>query len=371
MSRPSFHYALGIVTLTFSASCATAQPIRLGWAHDPADVERTTPFLSNPKTPKPRVALVTGLDATSIGKGVQVAWTPEPADLTEMLKRSKCIARGVIGKSGSTELVLLYPRDFALNDLGGVAKEIVSATKPKDGRITLVLFKPGDSGPSVKEFREPGDLSAAFVDAVPKEGHACRYLVFEQMVMLFISPAEADKMRKEAVAVFVDKYQTRVKDLRNAADREAVKAATQKLTELTSAFFRDLHKHVLFNDRTQAYEALWAHQLHPALVVDPQDMKLLTQLEQFAPNISGSQDKKNCTVEVFTQPDGGATFRYAKAADAAQNRFKDHPKPTMDTFEVERAHYVFQTFRDDKKTGEKEGVDCTKERQVVIVKEKN
>jgi len=255
------------------------------------------------------------------------------------------------------------------NERETVIKHLVSSAKPKDETLSLVLVKPGEPAATVRNVKQAGDLSGLLAEAIPKEGAPCRYAAFEQTVVLFLAPQEAEKKRSHAVAAFSDGYKAWVRDLKEADQKAGANAAAKKIASNTAEFFVLLNRQNLLDDRTQSYEALWTYGIAPAITADAKDATAALQLEQFGTNFVAAQNKDKCTVTVSTMPKPGATIHYAKAADAQRHVFTPHSLPTINTFEVERATYSFRVLRGGTQTGGVDGIKCTDPTQLVVIDE--
>ena len=115
MPRNVFALFACLCVLGFASPNAVGQSPRLAWANDFARLESGLSFMkSSPDTI--RVVLRTGLDPKSFErKDVTTSWMVAKTELPEMLKRNRCLARGLAGKNDGTEVIIVYPRDFPIS----------------------------------------------------------------------------------------------------------------------------------------------------------------------------------------------------------------------------------------------------------------
>lgn len=365
-----------IATAVFAlADPATAQTRRLGWAQTFDGDEKPAPFrwAGGKKEPVPHVTLMPGLGKiTSDAYSVPTSWSVPERELPALLRRYKCSVRGFVDpkRPGETVAIGLYPRDFSPQDRDKVIQHVVGVARPAERAFYLVVATPErERGLQVRQFRDSRQLETALYEAIPKEGPTSRLVVFQETGVLYISPPEAQRVRRQTVTRFVESYESQIKELKSADSAEAARAIANKLSKETGAFFLSLNRQNLTNDRTQAYEVLWNYEVRPFIVASPFEKENQEELGRFGARLKDSIDDGKCTVEVSSLPEPGATIQYAKAADADRGAFTEHAKPTSDTFEVERAKYVFQALRNKKKTGESGSIDCTVPHKTIFIQE--
>jgi len=302
-------------------------------------------------------------------------WMVEEKELPKVFQLSQSSVRGLTNKEGATEFVLLYPQDFSPKDREQVVERIRRGVQRGEGGFIFSVVK-GNKTPeiSVQRFSELKDLTASVSAAIPNDRPRCRYVAFQQTVILYVPPPNADEERMAAASRFGKNSTERVKELKAAGDDTTARGIAGAIIKDTDGFFTAMSSQNLFTERMQSYDVLWQYQLKRSLMDSPRAKEIISTLDSFGENLLASTDPKvngtKCTVEVISKPDFGATIKYAKEVDAKRGVFKVHSRPTMDTFEIERAKYHFQTHRGMKLTGEKGPIDCLGERQSVVIEEK-
>jgi len=137
--------------------------------------------------------------------------------------------------------------------------------------------------------------------------------------------------------------------------------------------FMDLHARGELNKKDATYEYYWETVLKPlackAYAGDASaEDRFLARFARFAHHVCLAAANTDCTVTITTSRGNGATIRYAKVPDADEDRFYTLAEPTMTITELERASYVFQSWRGATKTGEG-CYDCTGEAVSIEIQE--
>ena len=177
--------------------------------------------------------------------------------------------------------------------------------------------------------------------------------------------------RKEIVTNHLKLLELALEEVWGAETLKAEHVETIKRIYPTTVkeMFSDLKKNDLIDEKMTSYQEYWKKLEDSPLFTRPASPKALAALlTSFSKNVTLAAAGDRCTVSVSASKGNGAVVKYVKAVDAADGSLKELGISTTQA-ELEKAEYVFVTFRSGKETGRTSKKDCTGSKQIVEIPE--
>jgi hypothetical protein len=138
---------------------------------------------------------------------------------------------------------------------------------------------------------------------------------------------------------------------------------------IVKEIFSDLKRNELMDEKMTSYQEYWKKLEDSPLLTRPESGKAFEAvLTSYSKNLALAAVGDRCTVSVSASKGNGAVVKYVKAVDAAAGTLSELGISTTQA-EVEKAEYVFVTYRSGKETGRTSKKDCTGSKQIVEVSE--
>jgi hypothetical protein len=320
---------------------------------------------------KLKLALDAGVWTPSLARqaDIHLTWDVSPANALETLKRNRALVRAYYDKDGKLEYLRLFAKDASKRE---AIHNVTDAAWRSGARLFALILVESEGPIVIRVFPRFEDKSVFEVldKSIQGDDRPCRYATFNDIAIIYIPPDRAMEKRKVAVSNFAGHLREDVQKLKSAEGQAQARETAKRIVKQTEAFFSGLDEKNILDDRTETYQTFWRFGIMERLIEDPMAREVIPSLEIFVSNLSSPPQANRCTVELLSYPKAGAKVKYAKLADAANDKFEETAGETLTTVEVEKAKYIFRAYRGGKLTGETGPVECTKERQLVTISEK-
>lgn len=292
-------------------------------------------------------------------------WTISASGLFEFVANSQ--GQAVLAADGPGHVLSAH---VMLQDLepGSLRAEetltsMVGALSNRDaGKYKLVVSGPTvDEGLEVMEYTTADELGKALRQRVAK-GNPVRMAAFENSVFLIEPPLDAQRLREQ----FIEESATRLADVAGRLDEPptAGQSVAKQFALGIDKLFVESRRMYLMNDKLSAYALAWQGQ-RPRVLATGDERIRSTEALALLDSLKLAARNTSCSVMVSTSRGFYAEVRYRKVSNPAFENFG----LSGDTREVERAKYVFESYRKGMKTGEVTE-DCTDRTQKVEIHEK-
>ena len=190
----------------------------------------------------------------------------------------------------------------------------------------------------------------------------------EYIIVLAGQPEQPSKRKIEIFATYQTQTSGPLLELAAAAKEKKVpnKSTVERIKTATDETFSILHSEKLMTTRLDAYESHWTSikKIEDGLVFGVKAtpfVKAFTVAGQ-----DGANKVSTCTILVSASKGDGAVIRYIKSAELKGGKFKELGV-TVVIQEVERAEYVFKSYRNDVETGSTQGVPYVDAKKTVKI----
>lgn len=335
-----------------------------------AEAQRLGVFLKLKETVKLPISVDVSLPHDELRKrDVQVFWTDPLEKVTSVLSETKTLTYIFSDAEGGAVRAQLMLQDFNPSSPRAPLENAKKALRASlDSPLSLVTIGPDPKNIRVTRIREQPSLEDEWGKAI-KGFTAWRSVAYKDTAVIVLPPASADEQREQKVTAYLRSLET---DLGALSDKNAAEAAkvAQKIGKDTTTMFQGVYRENLTNDRLAAYAKYWTYGLGDRFAENPAGQKAAMKVfaAGLAESIKGRKSNK-CSVTVVASNGEGAVIKYAKPPDDRKGIFKEMPRPTMVTHDVERAQYIFHSYRNGRETGKTEAIVCTGETQPVVVSE--
>lgn len=291
---------------------------------------------------------------------VPLAWTGPARSVDESLLQTKSLAAALASSGKEVDAVEVLLRDLRPEDYQDAFATIKGEfTRSRGAPFFLVLKTEaaprGTLATDAREIRDEQELAKRWMEVITSK-KAIRYAILKQVLAVTLSPPDAERRRQDIVNQYIQIANAPAKKLLLGD----IDAANLFVTSTNNAFEAWIGGNLL-NDRVRAYELSWSYQLRRGLLLQVKDPTWIASTQTFYTSLQRQalSDKRTVTVTVSASRGDGALVKYAKTADAANDLFTDMGF-TVVTRELERARYVFRTYRVGRQTGQATW-DCTRQ----------